>query len=62
MADTTYSSDERHYRKLESEKAEEIAQREGDRLLGLGDEKGANVAYKIAGALRIRRESFLEPF
>jgi hypothetical protein len=56
------SAEEQWFRRMENVLAEEIATREGDRLLKLGDEDGANVAYKIAGALRIRRDQLLEPF
>lgn len=56
------SDDERHHRILENEKLEEIANREGQRLLDLGLEKEAFAAYRIAAAIRTRREKLLWPF
>ncbi len=53
---------ERDAKRAENKLCEQIATLEGDRLLKLHDEAGANVAYRIAGLLRIRRDAHLEPF
>jgi len=53
---------EKWHRKEESHECEGIAQREGDRLLKLNDLIGAEVAHRIAGLIRIRRDEKLEPF
>ena len=56
------SDDERHHRILENEQCEEFANREGQRLLNLGLEKEAFAAYRVAAAIRTRREKLLWPF
>lgn len=49
-------------RKAENELCEKVAERKGDELLKQNDQKGAEVAYAIAAAIRIRRDNLLSPF
>ncbi len=57
-----YPEDERFHRRAENELCQQIAEREGDRLLKAGDEKGSVVAFKVAAAIRIRRDQLLQAF
>jgi hypothetical protein len=57
-----YPPEERHYRRCENLECSTIAEAEGDRLLKLNDRAGAEVAHRIAGLIRIRRDEHLEPF
>lgn len=63
-APSPYPPQERYFRKEENLVCEEIAQREGDRLLKQRppDRTGAEVAHRIAAIMRIRRDQLLEPF
>ena len=49
-------------RRKENAVSIEMIQREGDRLLGMGDEKGGMALLKMAAVLRQRRENVLGPF
>lgn len=49
-------------RRFESRVCETLAQREGDRLLKEGDDKGAIACLKVAAMIRNRRDERLEPF
>jgi hypothetical protein len=57
-----YLENEREHRRLENATCEQIAQREGDRLLKQHDLIGAEVGHRIAALIRIRRDEELEPF
>jgi hypothetical protein len=57
-----YTPEQKYHRKEENLTCEEIAEREGDRLLKMNDKYGAEIAYRIAGLFRLRRESYLEQF
>lgn len=56
-----YLNEEVAHRRKESLACEDIAQREGDRLLK-ADDKGAETAFRIAALIRRRRDEHLEPF
>lgn len=54
--------DEKRLMWAENKKCEDLAQREGDRLLKAGDEKGGIACLKLAAIMRTRRDQILSPF
>ena len=50
----------RHLLEIESTSCEALATARGDQLQKHGDARSAEVAYGIAGAIRLRREAWLD--
>jgi hypothetical protein len=53
---------ERWFRRAENTLCEEFCTREGDRLIKVNDRLGAEVAFRLAAIMRIRRDEKLSPF
>ena len=57
-----YPTEERCQRHQENVVCEDLAEREGDRLLKTGDERGGMACLKVAALIRKRRDALLLPF